>query len=100
GTVTLLPDEPHRANGTHLTLSPDVIGAKAYNLGVVRSLGFHVPEFEVVTFATLQQATGLDGDGVDLAARTVARLGLAPGETMAVRSSAIGEDGATGSLAG
>jgi phosphohistidine swiveling domain-containing protein len=100
GTVTLL-DGPETSAVT-VAQAPDVVGAKAYNLGVVRALGFLVPDFVVLAGDTLQRL--LDGpdtaDGLRQVERAVARLGLAPGETVAVRSSALGEDGDHGSLAG
>jgi pyruvate,water dikinase len=106
GTVTLLDceNDPER-NGCsiHTVAEPaDEIGAKAYNLDKVRSLGFHVPEFEVLPFETARR---LVDDAEDAEARRqierlLARLGLAAGDRLAVRSSAVGEDGTEGSLAG
>jgi phosphoenolpyruvate synthase/pyruvate phosphate dikinase len=102
GTVT--PVERRAAAGCNGTAAAaaDVIGAKAYNLGVVRALGFCVPEYEVLPFETAQRLldSPTDEEGLRQVERSVARIGLAPGETVAVRSSAVGEDGAGQSLAG
>jgi phosphohistidine swiveling domain-containing protein len=100
GTVTLRSEAPAAANGHAAPLgSADVIGAKAHNLGFVRSLGFDVPEFAVVLFNAVRAAIE-SSEAVAMAARLLAALGLRDDETVAVRSSAIGEDGEAGSLAG
>lgn len=106
GTVTRLErgPEPDR-NGLSVPApahAPDVIGAKAYNLGVVRSLGFNVPEFVVLGFEAVRHLLErpAEEEGLRQVERAVAQIGLAPGETVAVRSSSVGEDGESGSLVG
>jgi pyruvate,water dikinase len=106
GTVTWVEDGPRQERDRVAVPSqnhtPDVIGAKAYNLGVVRSLGFNVPEFVVLEFEVVRSL--LEGfaakEDLQQVERAVARIGLAPGETVAIRSSSVGEDGEGGSLAG
>ena len=62
GTVTLLRQEAPLGNGhAAAARGPDVIGAQAYNLGVVRALGFEVPAFEVLAFDALDVSTGAGG---------------------------------------
>jgi phosphohistidine swiveling domain-containing protein len=105
GTVALVEGEPGPgSNGAAPSpaASPDVIGAKAYNLGVVRSLGFHVPAFVVLDFDEVRRLVDgpADPEGLRRVERAVARLGLAPGERLALRSSSVGEDRESGSLAG
>jgi pyruvate,water dikinase len=80
----------------------DQHGAKAENLAVVRSLGFNVPEFVVLPFDTVRRLLDnpADPEGLRQVEKAVARLGLGPGDTVAVRSSAAAEDRADGSLAG
>jgi phosphohistidine swiveling domain-containing protein len=88
GTVTVVPP----SSGPHICPSgpPGAIGNKAHNLTTVRSLGFPVPEFEVLPFDAKRGAP----------ARPAALDWLQPGDRLAIRSSAVGEDGETGSLAG
>jgi phosphohistidine swiveling domain-containing protein len=106
GTVTVVTLAPNPSRNGYLgngrSHPPDAIGAKAYNLGLVRSLGFTVPDFEVLDFETARRLLDhpAEGEGRRQVERLVARLKLAPGETVAVRSSSAGEDGDDGSLAG
>jgi phosphohistidine swiveling domain-containing protein len=98
GTVTL----PAAADSGAVAHShaPDVIGTKAARLFQVRSLGFHVPDFEALEFDAVRQACGDETRLAELAAAALRRLGLGAHERLAVRSSAVGEDGDEGSLAG
>ena len=82
--------------------SPDVIGAKAYNLGIVRSSGFHVPEYVVLKYDSVRRITGCTRGGVGgrLVQRVIEGLGLTNGDKLVVRSSAIAEDRQDSSCAG
>jgi phosphohistidine swiveling domain-containing protein len=81
--------------------TPEVIGAKAYNLGVVRSLGFAVPEFIALPADRARQLTeSADGEGARQLAGVVKQLHLGAHDKLALRSSAADEDSANGSLAG
>src|SRR5262249_47474738 len=73
---------------------PDLLGAKAFNLGVVRSLGFAVPDYVVLAPQEVRRAGKRFLDGV------LARLHVAGDEKLAVRSSALHEDSEEGSQAG
>src|SRR5262249_4649191 len=91
--VAFAPGAPH---------TPDVIGAKAYNLGVARSLGFTVPEYVLLNYEGLRrQFDSTPGrDGLAIATWALEQIGLPPDDKLAVRSSAVGEDHEDGSLAG
>src|ERR1035441_3628550 len=82
--------------------SPGVIGAKAYNLGVVRSLGFRVPEYVLLDCDEVRRGARRPEGPLArrLVQRVLAKLGLTDGERLAVRSSAVSEDQADGSAAG
>ena len=76
-----------------------MIGAKAYNLGVVRSLGFTAPEFVALPVDRARRdAAGSEDEG--FLDGVLHQLHLGAHDKLAVRSSAVGEDGANGSLAG
>lgn len=106
GTVTLVKDRrklPRGAvAGAGQERSVDQIGAKAYNLGVARALGFTVPEFIVLNYEDVRRAIGQRSASAcqQLVQWTQQQLGLTPDEQVAVRSSAHGEDRESGSLAG
>jgi phosphohistidine swiveling domain-containing protein len=91
---------PPRANGS--ASSPDVMGMKAYNLGVVHALGFRTPDFVVLDFDLVcRLADSTPGPGINgEVEQTVARLALSNKETAAIRSSSVQEDRENGSLAG
>jgi phosphohistidine swiveling domain-containing protein len=80
----------------------EVIGAKAYNLGVVRSLGFPVPEYVAVSYEGVKRLTGRASPGPckRLVRWALEQLRLPAGGKLALRSSAVGEDRDTGSHAG
>jgi phosphohistidine swiveling domain-containing protein len=84
------------------TPSPGVIGAKAYNLGLIRSLGFRVPEYVLLDCDEVRR--GARRPEGPLARRLVRRvlstLALSDGEKLAVRSSSVCEDQEDGSGAG
>lgn len=82
--------------------APQSIGAKAFNLGVVRSLGFHVPTFVVLDYSDVQRIASQPADGENrrLVQRVLSELAVHPGDELAVRSSAIQEDAQQGSAAG
>ena len=106
GLVTLLQSETKLSDD--LVFSPgagntsDIIGAKAYNLGLVRSHGFAVPDFVLFKYDGLRRELDQNHDrnGTHLTAWTVERLGLSPDDKLAIRSSAVDEDRENGSLAG
>jgi phosphohistidine swiveling domain-containing protein len=99
GIVTPLANRTGHAHDAEEAHTPEVVGAKAYNLGVVRSLGFAVPEFVALPAARVRQLVDKADGGRQLEG-VVKRLRLAPHEKLAVRSSAVNEDGANGSMAG
>ncbi len=103
GTVAVTGTRPKPPPGlSALTHSPEVIGAKAYNLGVVRSLGFRVPAYVLLHHEEARQmADRPEGrPRRQLIERLLAPLGLTNGDTLALRSSAVAEDRADGSAAG
>jgi phosphohistidine swiveling domain-containing protein len=104
GTVTLPAEHapPHENGRAFAHASPDAVGAKAYNLGVVRSLGFRTPEFVVLDFDTVRHLADSSNGVAETRSveQTVARLGLSDGDLAAVRSSSLAEDRDNGSLAG
>ncbi len=91
--------EPGAAAPAH---SPNVIGTKAYNLGVVRSFGFRVPDYTLLPYEEAERvATRPESlPSRQLVRRVHAELGLTNGDRLAVRSSAVTEDRADGSAAG
>jgi phosphohistidine swiveling domain-containing protein len=103
GTVTLAGTRTRPEDGLpELPHSPHVIGAKAYNLGVVRALGFRVPEYVVLGYDEARRvARRPEGrPSRQLVERLLAQLGLSNGDKLALRSSSVSEDGADGSCAG
>jgi phosphohistidine swiveling domain-containing protein len=77
-------------------------GAKAHNLARVRSFGFTTPEFVLLA---CEDALRVAGEPASDASRrvvraTLAALHLSNGATLALRSSAVDEDGSHGSCAG
>jgi pyruvate,water dikinase len=99
GTVTVVRtrsalDRP----APSLTHTPDVIGSKAHNLGVVRSLGFRVPDYVLLSFEEARRAAGR-GE-CHLVQRVLSGLGICNGDKLAVRSSCVAEDREDGSCAG
>ena len=82
--------------------SADQIGGKAYNLGVVRSLGFSVPEYVVLEHQTVRDVARLpEGrSSRQIIEKTLRSLGVTNGDKLAVRSSALSEDREDGSAAG
>jgi len=88
-----------------------LIGAKARNLALLSEAGYRVPSFFVVTAEAFAASSGAGGDASDQSAFTLPdallhEIESAAGEMwpddrpLAVRSSAIGEDGAEFSYAG
>jgi phosphoenolpyruvate synthase/pyruvate phosphate dikinase len=104
GTVTLPAQHapPHVNGRAFAHAAPDAVGMKAYNLGVVRALGFRTPEFVVLDFDMVRHPADSSNGVVETRAveQAVARLGLSAGEKAAVRSSSLAEDRDGGSLAG
>jgi phosphohistidine swiveling domain-containing protein len=102
GTVTRVASGPVPKAYAVPEAGPAVLGAKAENLAVVRSLGFNVPEFVVLPLETVRGFLdqSIEPDGAVSLQGVVARLGMAPGDKVAIRSSSVNEDGADGSLAG
>jgi pyruvate,water dikinase len=103
GTVTLVGTRGKQDKGAApVPDSPHVVGAKAYNLGVVRSLGFRVPDYVLLGYDEVRRVTSRpDGrTSQRLVQRVLAELGVANGDTLAVRSSAVTEDREDGSSAG
>lgn len=100
GVVTLV--EPRKAAEHAAPPAPQVVGGKAANLGLVRSLGFRVPEYVLLDFDEVRRAARRPDGGAcrDLVARVLAELALPNGDQLAVRSSAILEDREDGSAAG
>lgn len=97
GTITITP-RSELADGTE-QLDPGLVGAKAHNLGLVRSRGFRVPEYVLLDFERVERAAR-DGGCRDLAARVLSQLRLGEGERLAIRSSSTFEDGDDRSGAG
>jgi phosphohistidine swiveling domain-containing protein len=96
GVVTILE---HATPPGDAMQSAEAIGAKAYNLGVVRSLGFTAPEFVALPADRVRRhAAGSEGEG--FLDDVLHQLHLGAHDKLAVRSSAVGEDSANGSLAG
>lgn len=100
-TVTGTPPRPEPAASAPAH-APEVIGAKAYNLGVVRSLGFRVPDYTLLRYDEARQVADRPESrpSRQLIERVLAPLGLANGDLLALRSSAVAEDRADGSAAG
>jgi phosphohistidine swiveling domain-containing protein len=99
GTITM--GRTADVTGAHppsLPEPPEVIGAKAHNLGVVRSLGFRVPDYVVLSYDEVRRAAGRRDRG--LVRRLLSGLDVSNGDRLAVRSSAVAEDRADGSCAG
>jgi phosphohistidine swiveling domain-containing protein len=97
GTVTVTP-RSELADGTE-QLDPAVVGAKAHNLGLVRSRGFRVPEYVLLDFERVERASR-EGGCRDLATRVLSQLRLGEGERLVIRSSSTFEDGDDRSGAG
>jgi phosphohistidine swiveling domain-containing protein len=93
---------PHETATLAATSSPDTVGTKAYNLGVVHAIGFRTPEFVVLDFDLVRRlADTTAGPGMNgPVEQTIARLALSADETAAIRSSSVQEDRDDGSLAG
>lgn len=106
GVVTVVPEKSQSTTRATLPapaeLSPEVIGAKAYNLGVVRSMGFPVPAYLVLDYAGVRSCVqqGLNGQTKRVIGQAVAQIGVPTGGKLALRSSAVNEDRDTGSRAG
>ena len=81
---------------------PFLIGAKAFNLGRVRSLGFQVPEYVVVGWEDVHRVARQPRARFsrELVQRVLSELKLPQREKLAVRSSAVAEDREEGSGAG
>jgi pyruvate,water dikinase len=82
--------------------SVEVIGPKAYNLGVVRSMGFSVPEYLVLDYDGVRRVVqrGVTSQTKQAIRRAVERIGLPTDGKLALRSSAVCEDRESGSSAG
>ena len=82
--------------------APERIGAKAYTLGVVRSLGFPVPEYVVLSYEAVKRLVDRPSSNScrRLVQWTLEQLNLPAGGKLAVRSSALNEDRESGSRAG
>jgi phosphohistidine swiveling domain-containing protein len=85
-----------------LPATSDWAGAKAHNLERVRSFGFTTPEYVLLA---CKDALRIAGQPASDASRrvvraTLAALHLSNGATLALRSSAVDEDGSHGSCAG
>src|SRR5262249_49420722 len=103
GIVTITGERGSREKGEsakHLLLptpageSPEVIGPKAYNLGVVRSMGFPVPEYLVLDYDGVRSALrrGLSSRTKQAIGRAVEQIGVPSDGKLALRSSAVSED--------
>ncbi len=79
-----------------------MVGTKAYNLGLVRSLGYRVPDFVLLDHKEVRRAASRPESQFSrgLIQRTLSELGVTNGDKLAVRSSAISEDREDGSAAG
>ena len=82
--------------------TPGEVGAKAFNLGVVRAHGFKVPQFTLLDFKSVRRAAGglESAFSKGLIKKTLDELGVTNGAKVAVRSSAVSEDSDEGSCAG
>ena len=101
GTVRIEP----RGVGIDEVASPPPAGAvgnKAHNLGVVRSLGFRVPQFVVLDYRRVESVATQPASlsSRELIERTLGELGVYNGDLLAVRSSSVAEDGENSSGAG
>jgi len=81
--------------------SPATVGGKAWQLARLRCFGLPVPEFVVIPAAHSQRRheAELSGELLAALAAEIARRGW-QGRPLAVRSSAVGEDGGKASFAG
>jgi pyruvate,water dikinase len=103
GTVTLTAGWTRLERGAMaMPYDPRLIGAKAWNLGVVRSLGFRVPDFVLVNQEEAQCVARRPTSraSTKIVQRVLAQLGVCNGDKLAVRSSSVCEDREDGSLAG
>jgi phosphohistidine swiveling domain-containing protein len=106
GLVTLVQDKaappPRTAFLPEEARSPNVVGTKAYNLGVVRSLGFLVPDYVLVSCEGITALIQRPSRSCCQRLRQWIRqqLNLPAGSKVALRSSALQEDGESGSHAG
>ena len=86
-------DDPRAKN-------PDLVGPKAANLATLAQAGFPVPAFFVLVPAKDGSLDAILGDLRRRLPRLVSALRESGAQTFAVRSSALAEDRAAGSLAG
>lgn len=79
-----------------------LIGAKAWNLGMVRSLGFLVPEYVLLNQQEVHRVVRrpVGRASSKIVERVLSELGVCNGDKLAVRSSSVSEDREDGSLAG
>lgn len=100
GIVRLLERRTVKAIALSRGVAP--IGAKAHNLELVRMLGHKVPEFVVLDYETVKCAARMADDKArrELAEDVIAALEGNGGNSFAVRSSSVVEDGAFSSAAG
>ena len=102
GTVIVVPKHKHAGKNIERVAieqsSAKVIGSKAYNMGLVRSHGFRVPDYVLLDS---QQVLRLGiRIGKHFTERLLKELAMTQGEKLAVRSSAVSEDRDDGSCAG
>jgi len=108
GIVRLLPKpagsdpDPAWLYGDAHELPAGLVGGKAANLGLLRRLGYKVPDFVVLPYSAVQALVAArDPEAVrGLAARIAEQLGLGADHKVAVRSSCLLEDGDASSGAG
>jgi phosphohistidine swiveling domain-containing protein len=106
GLVTLVQSKPAPPPGMVFDTAdlevPGRIGAKAANLGRVRALGFAVPEYVVLRHEGVKRLLRRPSPGARrrLVHWVLDQLDLPAGGRLALRSSALDEDGDQGSQAG
>ena len=94
--MDLCPWVWHPLHGAPDQVDVSAVGAKAHSLMVLHELGLRVPQ-GVVLAAGAEQACELDEGLLD---RLIAELPALRSARLMIRSSGIGEDGASSSFAG
>lgn len=102
GTVTVGATRTEAEQIMAPSHSPEVVGAKAHNLSVVRSLGFRVPDFVLLGYEETRRVARRPKSrpSRQLVQQVLSQLVLSNDDKLALRSSAVAEDREDGSHAG